>query len=133
MGQFLEFEIDKLGQMDRFLEAGMNLKLRDMIQDLMDRPTEERPRVFTLQIAMKPQVENGQLYGVQVAVDANAKIPSMRSRVHTLKPKAGEVALFFEPMSRDNPNQPAFPEVEEDHLEERANKNIKLPSAANGG
>lgn len=133
MGKRLEFTIDRIGEMDFLLEAGINQKMQEIIKDLMERPDEARPRLFVLKIAMKPKTEQGQLYKVEVAFDADSKLPSTRSRVHGLTPKGGEVALFFEPMSRDDPNQPAFPEVEDSHLEDRAAKSIKMPTAVSNG
>jgi hypothetical protein len=75
--------------------------------DCMDRPTESKPRVVTLQFEVVPVEVDGDCDEVVVRIQTTSKVPTHKTRPYSLAPRRNG-ALVFNPDSPTNVAQGTF-------------------------
>jgi hypothetical protein len=92
---------------DGLLAAAFLANVREVINDLNDRPTDDRSRTITMQLSFTPVEHGRDLDRVKLEHKVTAKIPSREGRECVLQPKRmdGKLELLFASLGTDA-NQP---------------------------
>ncbi len=82
--------------------------------DCADRPGDDKARKITLTISLNPVLDEdrpGELHGCDIQFQVHDTVPKRSSKIYSLRAKSGG-GLFFNEISKDDPDQMTFP-VEE--------------------
>lgn len=97
---------------DGRVAAVFDRHLRAAIADCEDRPSDKKPRLVTLTLAVLPvTLQDGSLVDVAIEARAAGKIPPHRSRTVACSVKHGGRVLF-NGLSPDDPHQRTIDEIE---------------------
>lgn len=129
--QKVKLSIDTIRQLNPVIAAEVDLAMEKMHMDMRERPGDDRARKLIFTIEQTPKAEGRDLVEINTSFDVKVSLPTVRSRVHSLPTKGGELALLFEPESPENAHQRTFQTLEQEQAAE-AEKNIKLPKQASG-
>jgi CRISPR/Cas system endoribonuclease Cas6 (RAMP superfamily) len=93
----LRLGLDTLRELDRGINVhAVDVALMQAVNDVLDRPTEAKPRTVTIQIEVVPQVtQDMRLVGVTTQFQVITKTPNRRSEPYVMK--ITRDGLFFNP------------------------------------
>lgn len=111
MSQVSLLNLENLHELDDgLLAAAFLANVRDVINDLNDRPNDDRSRGITVQLTFTPVAQGGDLDRVKLEHKVTSKIPSREGRECVLQPKRleGKLQLVFASIGTDA-RQPHLP------------------------
>lgn len=105
----LELNVDSLKKIDDGrIDVAFQQEIRHVIQDMQDRPGDDRDRIVTLKLVFKPLCDDrGDLESVNVKMDIGSKVPSRKTKVFDMKARnsARGPMLVFNEDSLDDMDQ----------------------------
>jgi hypothetical protein len=108
-----ELKLENLIHMDGGrIAVAFDQALARLAKDLDDRPGDDRDRLITLQMKLKPSMDeaSGQYEDAKVQVFITEKIPDRKSKVIDLQPVRGG-KLAFNDLSEDDARQHTIDEI----------------------
>jgi hypothetical protein len=111
---FAPLTFETLGNLDfRVLREMADKALKDVTNDLDQRPRDDRPREVTIKLKFVPKDRGVVAIDTEVA----AKLPGLRTNTvlgRLVADGKGEIQLCFEDISPENPDQMTFRQHAED-------------------
>lgn len=108
--QIAELSFENLQHLDDgLLAAGANRALQEIIDDIIERPADDRPRTVTITISLTPTFHGGELDRAVIAHKATAKVPGREGRECIVQPRKtsrGNQLVFS--MNGTDVRQPQF-------------------------
>lgn len=89
---------------DGRVAAAFDLKLKQLVLDLEDRPQAKQARKLTLEVTLTPMMADGELESAAVDFQVLAKSPGLKTKAFDMQFRRGGV-LVFNDLSEDNANQ----------------------------
>lgn len=87
------------------VDTAFRHELQRAIADIEDRPENEKPRVVTLKMALKPEeVVQGQAETVAAGFQISLDVPKKHTRIYSMRVMQNH-ELLFNAESPENPNQ----------------------------
>ena len=86
-----------------------NQQLTRLVQDCLNRSSDQRPRTISLDMTMVPEVEDGVCAGIKAEFEITAKEPTRRSKTYSLEVhQSGKIIVTDRP---DRAPEPTFAEL----------------------
>lgn len=89
------------------VQVAFDHALQQIIHDLRDRPTVDKPRTIALQLSVSPVADRGHLSRADIEFQIAIKVPARKTV--PIPFRDGREGLQFFPDIRDNPDQRPLP------------------------
>lgn len=92
------FSLDQLENLDLGkASAAFNSHIKRIATDCLDRPGDSAPRKVTMEIAVKPVLnDDGTCDRIKLQIQVSSKVPSHRTRVYDMGIRANGMLVFSE-------------------------------------
>ncbi len=124
-----QFRIEDLKKFDFGIVAtAFNKQVERVVSDCMDRPTDDKAREVMLVLKAKPlAVVSGSSVdceAVDVEFEIRSRVPTLRSKIVRMEPKA-DGRLLFNPDNSDDPISPTAFNDQEDEDDQNERKDLR--------